>query len=100
LNASGGKVSANFSQWWRVVFALTVLLTLPLTVAFLLLKKPFIHKGFNDLDTDGTRNKHGFQLEHLMLRICEKAVRGTLFAELKPSKIPSGATFYGNRSGL
>jgi hypothetical protein len=59
LNASGGKVSASFSQWWRVVFALTALLTLPLTVAFLLLKKPFIHAGFDDLDTDGTLIKHG-----------------------------------------
>jgi ABC-type glycerol-3-phosphate transport system permease component len=52
VNANGGKVSTNFSQWWRVVMALTVLLTLPLTVAFPLLKKPFIHAGFDNLDTD------------------------------------------------
>jgi ABC-type glycerol-3-phosphate transport system permease component len=59
VNANGGKVSANFSQWWRVVMALAALLTLPLTVAFLLFKKPFIYAGFDNLDTDGTRIKHG-----------------------------------------
>jgi hypothetical protein len=66
LNASGGKVSANFSQWWRVIVALTALLTLPLTVAFPLFKKPFIHAGFDDLDTDGTRIKHGFREANLV----------------------------------
>jgi hypothetical protein len=38
--------------------------------------------------TDGTRNKHGFQLEHLVPWICERAVRRILLVELKPPKTP------------
>jgi hypothetical protein len=53
LNASGGKVSASFSQWWRIVFQLTALLTVSLTVAVHQFKKPCIYNGFNNLNTDG-----------------------------------------------
>jgi hypothetical protein len=52
LNARGGEVSANFSQWWRVVFQPAALLTLPLTVAVHPSNKPFIYEGFNNLNTD------------------------------------------------
>ncbi|MGC9942402.1 MAG: hypothetical protein ABSE48_11230 [Verrucomicrobiota bacterium] len=52
MNASGGKVSANFSQFWQVVLQPAAGLTFPLTVAVHRLKKPFIHGGYNNLNTD------------------------------------------------
>jgi hypothetical protein len=53
MNASGGKVSANFSQFWQVVFQPAAELTFPLTVAVHPFKKPFIYAGFDNLNTDG-----------------------------------------------
>jgi hypothetical protein len=54
LNASGGKVSASLSQWRQIAGAVAGLLTIPLTVAVHPFKKPFIHAGFINLNTDGT----------------------------------------------
>ena len=53
MKASGGKVSANFSQFWQVVFQPAAELTFPLTVAVHSFKKPFIYEGFDNLNTDG-----------------------------------------------
>jgi hypothetical protein len=55
LNASGGKVSASSSQFWRVVQILAALLALSLTGAVYSLEKPFICDCFINLATD----KHG-----------------------------------------
>jgi len=52
-NAGCGKVSANPERFWRVVSPLTRTLTVSLTVACLPCKKPFIHAGFIDLQTEG-----------------------------------------------
>jgi hypothetical protein len=83
LNASGGKVSASSSQWWRIVLAIAPLLTNPLTVAVHPVKKPCIYNGFNNLNTDG----HKAYLE---------AVEGAFGAEIDYAQLQK---IYGSEAG-
>src|ERR1039457_6172750 len=56
-----GRVSANCGELWRIVFPSAAKLTDSLTVAVHARKKPFVYKGFNNLNTDG----HGWtQIKH------------------------------------
>jgi hypothetical protein len=59
MNASGGKVSANFSQFWQVVFQPAAGLTFPLTVAVHRIKEPFVYAGSNNLTTDEREGQRG-----------------------------------------
>ncbi len=61
-----GEFQRYIAGLWWIVYPSAAILAIPLTVAFLRLKKPCIHAGFNNLNTEGNEGNEEAEIKKAM----------------------------------